>query len=67
MDTSDMWFTLDNRGGPIWGSRGREFKSRQPDSGSPNESVFCSQPAWSGWANVATGVATEFVTTGKPP
>jgi hypothetical protein len=31
MDTSDKWFTLDNRGGPIWGSRGREFKSRQPD------------------------------------
>jgi hypothetical protein len=31
MDTSDKWFTLDHRGGPIWGSRGREFKSRQPD------------------------------------
>jgi hypothetical protein len=31
MDTSDKWFTLDNRGDPIWGSRGREFKSRQPD------------------------------------
>jgi hypothetical protein len=31
MDTSDKWFTLDNRIGPIWGSRGREFKSRQPD------------------------------------
>jgi hypothetical protein len=31
MDTSDKRFTLDNRGGPIWGSRGREFKSRQPD------------------------------------
>jgi hypothetical protein len=31
MDTSDKWFRLDNRGGPIWGSRGREFKSRQPD------------------------------------
>jgi hypothetical protein len=23
--------TLNNRRGPIWGSRGREFKSRQPD------------------------------------
>jgi hypothetical protein len=32
MDTSDKWFTLDNRKGPIWGSRGREFKSRQPDT-----------------------------------
>jgi hypothetical protein len=31
MDTSEQWFTVDNRGGPIWGSRGREFKSRQPD------------------------------------
>src|SRR5215217_1102081 len=31
MDTSDKWFTLVNGGGPIWGSRGREFKSRQPD------------------------------------
>ena len=31
MDTSDKSFTLDDRGGPIWGSRGREFKSRQPD------------------------------------
>jgi hypothetical protein len=29
MDISDKWFTLDH--GPIWGSRGREFKSRQPD------------------------------------
>jgi hypothetical protein len=31
MDTSDKSFTLDNLGVPIWGSRGREFKSRQPD------------------------------------
>ena len=31
VDASDKWFTLDTRGGPIWGSRGREFKSRQPD------------------------------------
>jgi hypothetical protein len=31
MDTSDQWFTLDSRRDPIWGSRGREFKSRQPD------------------------------------
>jgi hypothetical protein len=31
MDTSDMWFTLDNRERPIWGSRGRRFKSGQPD------------------------------------
>jgi hypothetical protein len=31
MDTSDKWFTLDHHGGPIWGSTGREFKSRQPD------------------------------------
>jgi hypothetical protein len=31
MDTSDKWFPLDHYGGPIWGSRGREFKSRQPD------------------------------------
>ena len=29
---SDKWFTLVNGGGPIWGSRGREFKSRQPDT-----------------------------------
>jgi hypothetical protein len=40
MDTSDKWFTLDNHGSPIWGSRGREFKSRQPDSESPSESQF---------------------------
>ena len=40
MDTSDKWFTLDNRGGPIWGSRGREFKSRQPDHESPSGSGF---------------------------
>ena len=31
MVTSDEWFALDTRRGPIWGSRGREFKSRQPD------------------------------------
>jgi hypothetical protein len=31
MDTGDKWFTLDDPGGTIWGSRGREFKSRQPD------------------------------------
>jgi hypothetical protein len=31
MDISDKWLTLENGGGPIWGSRGREFKSRQPD------------------------------------
>jgi hypothetical protein len=31
MDTSVKSFTLDSREGPIWGSRGREFKSRQPD------------------------------------
>jgi hypothetical protein len=31
MVTSEQWFTRDNRSGPIWGSRGREFKSRQPD------------------------------------
>jgi hypothetical protein len=31
MATSDKSFRLDNRGGPNWGSRGREFKSRQPD------------------------------------
>jgi hypothetical protein len=31
MVTNEQWFTLDNRRGPIWGSRGREFKSRQPD------------------------------------
>jgi len=30
MDISDKWFTLENGGGPIWGPRGREFKSRQP-------------------------------------
>ena len=29
--TGEQWFTRDNRAGPIWGSRGREFKSRQPD------------------------------------
>jgi hypothetical protein len=28
MDTSEQWFTLDNRGGPIWGTRAHEFKSR---------------------------------------
>jgi hypothetical protein len=28
MDTSNKRLTLHNRGGPIWGSRGREFKSR---------------------------------------
>jgi hypothetical protein len=31
VDTSVKSFTLESRGGPIWGSRGREFKSRQPD------------------------------------
>jgi hypothetical protein len=29
--TSDKWSTLYDRESPIWGSRGREFKSRQPD------------------------------------
>jgi hypothetical protein len=31
MDTSERSFTLHNPQRPIWGSRGREFKSRQPD------------------------------------
>ena len=31
MDTNDKWFRRDNHEHPIWGSRGREFKSRQPD------------------------------------
>jgi hypothetical protein len=31
MDTNEMSFTLSDRCCPIWGSRGREFKSRQPD------------------------------------
>jgi hypothetical protein len=31
MDTSARWFRLSDREGPIWGSRGREFKFRQPD------------------------------------
>jgi hypothetical protein len=39
MDTSDKWFTLDNRDRPIWGSRGREFKSRQPDGVCPINGV----------------------------
>jgi hypothetical protein len=30
-DTSYKWFALDTRRGLIWGSRDREFKSRQPD------------------------------------
>jgi hypothetical protein len=40
MNTSDMWFRLDERGGPIWGSRGREFKSRQPDALSLIRAMF---------------------------
>jgi hypothetical protein len=32
MDTSDKSFTLDNLGGPIWVSKGCEFKSLQPDN-----------------------------------
>ena len=31
MDTSDERLRPDNHGGPIWGSRGRRFKSGQPD------------------------------------
>jgi hypothetical protein len=31
MDASEQWFMLDNGSDAIWGSRGREFKSRQPD------------------------------------
>src|SRR5215207_4184903 len=30
-DINERSFTLSDRKGPIWGSRGREFKSRQPD------------------------------------
>jgi hypothetical protein len=30
-DTSEKWFRLDEHRRPIRGSRGREFKSRQPD------------------------------------
>jgi hypothetical protein len=41
MDTSDKWFTLDNPRGPIWGSRGREFKSRQPDKCSALPQAIC--------------------------
>jgi hypothetical protein len=48
MDSSDKWFALDNRAGPIWGSRGREFKSRQPDGakyGNCASSRRCAFPA----------------------
>ena len=40
MYTSETQFTLDNLGGPIWGSRGREFKSRQPDKYSALSEAF---------------------------
>lgn len=30
MDTSEQWFTLDNRDGPIWGSRGPGFNPGSP-------------------------------------
>jgi hypothetical protein len=43
MVTSDEWFALDTRRGRIWGSRGREFKSRQPDSIWPSETHFVHQ------------------------
>jgi hypothetical protein len=48
MDTSDKRFTLDDRRGPIWGSRGREFKSRQPDETNPpiRPSRPCIQPTF---------------------
>jgi hypothetical protein len=48
MDTSDKWFALDTRRGPIWGSRGREFKSRQPDQTIHpiRPSRTCIQPAF---------------------
>ena len=63
MDTSDKWFTLANGGGPIWGSRGREFKSRQPDTEIPNESRFSCWLLWLARLNVATGI----LTTGSLP
>jgi hypothetical protein len=50
----------------VWGSRGREFKSRQPDTVWPNESQFRSKNLRPGGLNVATGVAAGAVTTGKP-
>jgi hypothetical protein len=34
-DISERSLTLSDRQGPIWGSRGREFKSRQPDQHYP--------------------------------
>jgi hypothetical protein len=66
MDSSDKWFTLDNRGGPIWGSRGREFKSRQPDIKVPSKTGFRSRLRRSNRLNVATGVATGILTTSPP-
>jgi hypothetical protein len=44
MDTSDNWFMLDSRGGLIWGSRGREFKSRQPDKSMSDDHTRRSSP-----------------------
>jgi hypothetical protein len=49
VDASEQWFTLNNGHGPISGSRGREFKSRQPDSKAPSESTFPRQEECSAW------------------
>jgi len=49
MDTSDKWFTLVNGGGPIWGSRGREFKSRQPDKANGLVRRLICLPDWLGF------------------
>jgi hypothetical protein len=62
MDPSERSFALSDRQGSIWGSRGREFKSRQPDSKTPNRSAFRTWRRSLDRRNVATGG----LTTGKP-
>jgi hypothetical protein len=48
-----------------WGSRGREFKSRQPDHIWPSDGTFPKSERSPIVDTVATDVATGMVTTGK--
>src|SRR5215213_943251 len=52
-----------NTPGAVWGSRGREFKSRQPDRVLPSKSRFVVSDTCGNSGDVATGVAIRILTT----
>jgi hypothetical protein len=63
MVTSEQWFKLDNRRGPIWGSRGRESNFASPVTSRDHgfrAAVLCQSEVALSFLNPGNGYA-EFV------